>query len=418
MATANRTTSSRTSSSARRKPASNEVLFMWEGKDKNGRIVRGETRAASEAVVQAAMRRQGIKITKIKKRKMARGRRIKEKDMTLFTRQLSTMMRSGVPLLQAFDISIRGSDNPSLARLLNNIRSDIESGSSLSEALRKHPVQFDSLYCNLVSAGEQAGILENILDRLAVYKEKTLALKGKIKSALFYPIAVLAVAFIVVAVIMWFVVPAFKNVFSNFGAQLPSPTLMVIAMSDFVVAYGIYILIVLAASIFGLMYAYKRTPAMQIALDKALLKIPVIGNVVNKGALARWTRTLSTMFAAGVPLVEALDSVGGAAGNYVYKNATAKIQNEVSSGTSLTIAMQNAQIFPVMAVQMVSIGEESGELDAMLEKVAEFNEREVDEAVAAMSQLIEPMLMVILGVLIGGLVVAMYLPIFKLGSVI
>ena len=419
MATAAQSAKSRNASATKRnRKVSNEALFVWEGRDKSGRTMRGDMRAQSEAVVQSTLRRQGIKATKIKKKRMFGTKKIKEKDMTLFTRQLSTMMRSGVPLLQAFDITIRGSENPSLARMLNVIRNDIEAGSSLSEALRKHPLYFDSLYCNLVAAGEQAGILENILDRLSVYKEKSLALKGKIKSALFYPAAVIVVAVIVVAVIMVWVVPSFKEVFASFGAELPAPTLVVVAISDFTVQHGWIIVLILAALIYGFFYFYKRSESMQIALDRFVLKIPVLGEVLRKGAVARWTRTLSTMFAAGVPLVESLESVGGAAGNYVYKKATREIQNEVSSGTSLTVAMQNTNVFPIMAVQMVSIGEESGELDAMLEKVAEFNEREVDEAVEAMSQLIEPIMMVFLGTVIGGLVVAMYLPIFKLGSVV
>ncbi len=415
-ATSSRKPRSATAKKAKKGPT--ESLYVWEGKDRSGRVVRGDMRAPSESVVQSALRRQGIKITKIKKKRMIGSKKITEKDLALFTRQLCTMMRSGVPLLQAFDITIRGSDNPSLARLLNTIRNDLEAGSSLSEALRKHPGYFDSLYCNLVGAGEQAGILENILERLSVYKEKSLALKGKIKSALFYPTAVIVVAFVVVAVIMVFVVPAFEEVFANFGAELPAPTLMVVAMSHFVVAQGWMIVVGTVAAVWTFFYCYKRSEAMQIALDRLMLKLPILGDILRKGAVARWTRTLSTMFSAGVPLVESLDSVGGAAGNYVYKKATQSIQSEVSGGTSLTIAMQNTNVFPIMAVQMVSIGEESGELDAMLEKVAEFNEREVDEAVESMSQLIEPLMMAFLGILIGGLVVAMYLPIFKLGAVV
>jgi len=313
---------------------------------------------------------------------------------------------------------MKGSGNPALARLLNDIRNDVETGSSLSQAFGKHPVYFDRLFCNLVAAGEQAGILDGLLDRIATYKEKILAIKSKIKSALFYPIAVVVVAALVISVMMLFVIPEFKSVFTSFGADLPAPTLMVIAMSDFFVEYWYAIFGILIGTVAGIAFMYKRSTAMQIAVDRAVLKLPVIGEIVRKATVARWTRTLSTMFAAGVPLVEALDSVGGASGNYIYLTATRQIQSEVSTGTSLTVAMQNAAVFPTMVVQMVSIGEESGQLDAMLAKVADFFEREVDDAVAGLSQLLEPIIMVFLGTVIGGLVVAMYLPIFKLGSVV
>lgn len=395
-----------------------EMLFTWEGKDKTGKLVRGEMRATAETVVQATLRRQGILATKVKKQRMSRAGKISEKDIALFTRQLATMMKSGVPLLQAFDIGIKGSGNPALARLLNDVRNDVETGSSLSQAFGKHPVYFDRLFCNLVAAGEQAGILDGLLDRIATYKEKILAIKSKIKSALFYPIAVVVVAALVIAVMMLFVIPEFKSVFTSFGADLPAPTLMVIAMSDFFVEYWYAIFGILIGTVVGIAFFYKRSTAMQIAVDRAVLKLPVIGEIVRKATVARWTRTLSTMFAAGVPLVEALDSVGGASGNYIYLTATRQIQSEVSTGTSLTVAMQNAAVFPTMVVQMVSIGEESGQLDAMLAKVADFFEREVDDAVAGLSQLLEPIIMVFLGTVIGGLVVAMYLPIFKLGSVV
>lgn len=412
MATASRTAKGRTSAGPK------EELYNWEGKDKTGKIIRGEMRATGDAVVQATLRRQGVLVTKVKKQKMSRGHKITDKDVALFTRQLATMMKSGVPLLQAFDIGIKGSGNPSLARMLNEVRNDVETGSSLSQAFGKHPVHFDKLFCNLVAAGEQAGILDNLLDRIATYKEKILAIKSKIKSALFYPIAVVVVAVIVVAVIMLFVVPEFKNVFSSFGAELPGPTLIVIAMSDFVVEFWYLMFGSVIGAIMGIAFLYKRSPAMQIAVDKAVLKLPVVGDIVLKATIARWSRTLSTMFAAGVPLVEALESVGGASGNYVYLTATRSIQNEVSTGTSLTVAMQNTNAFPTMVVQMVSIGEESGQLDGMLSKVADFFEQEVDDAVAGLSTLLEPIIMVFLGVVIGGLVVAMYLPIFKLGSVV
>jgi type IV pilus assembly protein PilC len=395
-----------------------EHLFVWEGKDKTGKIIRGEMRAATETVVQTILRRQGVLAHKVRKQSFARGRKINDKDIALFTRQLATMMRSGVPLLQSFDIAIKGCGNPSLSRLLNDVRANVETGSSLSQAFRRHPEHFDALFCNLVEAGEQAGILDSLLDRLAVYKEKILAIKSKIKSAMFYPIAVVVVATLVVAVMMLFVVPEFKKVFTSFGADLPAPTLFVIAISDFFVQYWYIGFALIIGTVFGIAYTYKRSVPMQIAVDKAMLQIPVIGDVVRKATIARWTRTLSTMFAAGVPLVEALDSVGGASGNVVYKNATKQIQSDVSTGTSLTVAMQNSLVFPTMVVQMVSIGEESGQLDSMLGKVADFFEREVDDAVAGLSQLLEPLIMVFLGVVIGGLVVAMYLPIFKLGAVV
>jgi type IV pilus assembly protein PilC len=328
------------------------------------------------------------------------------------------MMRSGVPLLQAFDIGIKGSGNPTFAKMLNDIRSDIEGGASLSQAFSKYPVHFDRLFVSLVAAGEQAGILDNLLDRLATYKEKILAIKSKIKSAMFYPVAVVVVASIVVAVIMLFVIPEFKNVFASFGADLPVPTQIVIAMSDYFVANWYIIFGIVFAAIFSIGFAYKRSPKMQIIVDRLILQLPVVGDIVRKATIARWNRTLSTMFAAGVPLVEALDSVGSASGNHVYVVATKQIQNEVSTGTSLTVSMQNVDVFPTMVVQMVSIGEESGQLDAMLGKVADFYEAEVDDAVAGLSTLLEPLIMVFLGVVIGGMIVAMYLPIFKIGAVV
>ena len=407
-----------TASRAARATGPREDLYIWEGKDKTGKVVRGEIRATGDAMVQAMLRRQGIQVIKIRKQKMARGGRISEKDIALFTRQLATMMKSGVPLLQAFDIAMKGSGNAALVRLLNDIRTDVETGSNLSQAFAKHPAHFDRLFCNLVAAGEQAGILDGLLDRIATYKEKILAIKSKIKSALFYPAAVVVVAGLVISVMMLFVIPEFKSVFSSFGAELPVPTLMVIAISDAFVAYWYLIFGALIAALVAIAWSYKRSTAMQIAVDRLVLRIPVIGAIIRKATVARWTRTLSTMFAAGVPLVEALDSVGGASGNHVYVVATHQIQSEVSTGTSLTVAMQNAEVFPTMVVQMVSIGEESGQLDAMLGKVADFFEQEVDDAVAGLSQLLEPLIMVFLGTVIGGLVVAMYLPIFKLGAVV
>lgn len=407
-----------TASRAVRATGPKEDLYTWEGKDKAGKVVRGEIRATGDAMVHAMLRRQGVQVSKVKKHKMARGGRISDKDIALFTRQLATMMKSGVPLLQAFDIAMKGSGNPALSRLLNDIRTDVETGLNLSQAFAKHPVHFDKLFCNLVAAGEQAGILDSLLDRIATYKEKILAIKSKIKSALFYPAAVVVVAGLVVSVMMLFVIPEFKNVFASFGADLPAPTMMVIAMSDFFVDYWYVVFGALIGAIVAIAWSYRRSTAMQIALDRALLRFPVIGPIIRKATVARWTRTLSTMFAAGVPLVEALESVGGAAGNYVYLVATRQIQSDVSTGTSLTLAMQSSDVFPSMVVQMVSIGEESGQLDAMLSKVADFFEQEVDDAVAGLSQLLEPMIMVFLGTIIGGLVVAMYLPIFKLGSVV
>ncbi|MCO5098059.1 MAG: type II secretion system F family protein [Rhodocyclaceae bacterium] len=412
MATATRTRT------AKRDGGVKEYIFAWEGKDKTGKLMRGEMRASGEALVNATLRRQGILVSKIKKQAFKRGGKITEKDITLFTRQLATMMKAGVPLLQAFDIVGKGASNQAVAKLLMDVKADVETGSALNQAFRKYPLYFDALFCNLVSAGESAGILDSLLDRLATYKEKILAIKSKIKSALFYPIAVIVVAIVITAVIMIFVIPSFKEVFKNFGADLPAPTLMVIAMSDFMVANWYIVFGILGGGLYGFFYMWKRSEKVQIVMDRLLLRLPIFGDIIRKATMARWARTLSTMFAAGVPLVEALDSVGGASGNYVYLTATKQIQAEVSTGTSLTVAIQNANVFPNMVLQMVSIGEESGQLDAMLSKVADFFEAEVDDAVEAMSSLMEPIIMVVLGTLIGGMVVAMYLPIFKLGAVV
>lgn len=401
------------------KTASNkDAVFEWEGKDRNGRQVRGEIRAAGENQVKASLRRQGVIPTKIKKRRMSAGKSIKPKDMAIFTRQLATMMKAGVPLLQAFDIVGRGNPNPRVTKLLNDIRTDVETGTSLSVAFRKFPLYFDNLYCNLVEAGESAGILDQLLDRLAVYMEKTEAIKSKIKSALMYPITVLIVAFVVVAVIMIFVIPSFKQVFTSFGGELPMPTLVVIAMSEFFIKYWYLIFGGIGGGVYFFMQAWQRNKKMQAVMDRIMLKLPIFGALVEKSCIARWTRTLSTMFAAGVPLVEALDSVGGAAGNSVYEDATLKIQQEVSTGTALTAAMTNANLFPSMVLQMCAIGEESGSIDHMLGKAADFFEAEVDDMVAGISSLMEPIIIVILGTVIGGIVVAMYLPIFKLGQVV
>ena len=395
-----------------------EFVFEWEGKDRGGKQVRGEIRAAGENQVKSSLRRQGVLPSKIKKRRMRSGKSIKPRDIAIFTRQLATMMKAGVPLLQSFDIVGRGNPNGSVTKLLNDVRTDVETGTSLSAAFRKYPMHFNALYCNLVEAGEAAGILESLLDRLAIYMEKTEAIKSKIKSALMYPISVVIVAFVVVAVIMIFVIPSFKSVFSSFGADLPAPTLIVIAISEFFVAYWWLIFGGVGGGIYFFMQAWKRNEKMQKVMDRLLLKVPVFGPLVEKSCIARWTRTLSTMFAAGVPLVEALDSVGGASGNSLYADATEKIQQEVSTGTSLTAAMSNANLFPTMVLQMCSIGEESGSVDHMLGKAADFYEAEVDEMVAGLSSLMEPIIIVFLGTLIGGIVVSMYLPIFKLGQVV
>lgn len=395
-----------------------EYVFEWEGRDRNGKPVRGETRAASENLVMLALRRQGMVPLKVKKRRMSGGKSIRPKDIAIFTRQLATMMKAGVPLLQAFDIVGRGNPNPNVTRLLNEVRTDVETGTSLSGAFRKRPLHFNALYCNLVEAGETAGILEDILDRLSLYLEKSEAIKGKVKSALMYPAAVVVVAFVVVTVIMIFVIPAFKEVFSSFGADLPAPTLLVIAMSEFFVSWWWLIFGTLGGGGYFLMEAWRRSEKVQRVMDRVQLKLPIFGTLAEKSAVARWTRTLATMFAAGVPLVEALDSVGGASGNTVYADATVRIQQEVSTGTSLTQAMTSARIFPSMVLQMCAIGEESGSIDHMLGKAADFYEQEVDDMVAGLSSLMEPVIIVLLGSIIGGIVVSMYLPIFKLGQVV
>lgn len=395
-----------------------EAIYEWTGKDRNGRVVHGEMRAGGQTQVRTLLRRQGIMANKIKKRRTRSGKKIKTKDIAIFTRQLATMMKAGVPLLQAFDIVGRGNPNPSVNRLLNDIRSDVETGTALSVAFRKYPIYFNSLYCNLVEAGEEAGILEDLLDRLATYMEKTEAIKSKVRSALMYPTAVIVVAFVVVALIMIFVIPAFEDVFSSFGADLPTPTMFVIAMSHFFVKWWWAIFLLLGGGLYFFFQAWKRNEKMQTVMDRLMLRLPVFGDLVHKSVVARWTRTLSTMFAAGVPLVEALDSVGGAAGNAVYKTATDKIQQEVATGTNLTAAMTNAGVFPSMVLQMSAIGEESGALDHMLSKAADFYEAEVDEMVAGLSSLMEPIIIVFLGTIIGGIVVSMYLPIFKLGQVV
>ncbi len=393
-----------------------EFNFLWEGKDRTGKTVKGEMRAAGTVVVTSTLRRQGIRVTKVTKARVSG--KITDKDITLFTRQLATMMKSGVPLLQAFDIVGKGHSNRAVGKLLMDIKTDVETGNSLANAFRKYPLYFDSLFCNLVAAGEAAGILDSLLDRLATYKEKIQAIKGKIKSALFYPISIIVVAFVITAVIMIFVIPAFKELFQGFGADLPTPTLAVMAISDFFVDYWWAIFGGTGGGLYMFFYAWKRSRAMQRVMDRLALRLPIFGEVIRKATTARWSRTLSTMFAAGVPLVEALDSVAGAAGNQVYYEATKSIQGEVSTGSSLVDAMAATGVFPGMVLQMVAIGEESGSLDAMLSKIADFFEAEVDDAVEALSSLMEPLIMVVLGTLIGGMVVAMYLPIFKMGQVV
>jgi type IV pilus assembly protein PilC len=402
---------------AARDQKAKEITYAWEGKDKTGKLVKGEMRALGEVGASAYLRRQGINVTKIKKQSQ-RGKSITAKDITLFTRQLAVMMKAGVPLLQAFDIVGKGHSNPSVARLLLDIKTDVETGSSLQQAFLKYPLYFDALYCNLIGAGEAAGILDALLERLATYMEKTQALKSKIKSALFYPTSIIVVAFLITAIIMIFVIPAFKELFSGFGASLPAPTLVLMGISDFFVAYWWAIFGGIGGGLYAFFYFWKRSKKMQDVMDKLLLKVPIFGELIRKATISRWTRTLATMFAAGVPLVESLDSVAGAAGNAVYYNATKVIQHEVRSGSGLTAAMQNTGVFPSMVLQMSAIGEEAGSLDEMLNKVADFYEAEVDDAVAAISSLMEPVIMVVLGTLIGGMVIAMYLPIFKMGEVI
>ncbi|WP_295408325.1 type II secretion system F family protein [uncultured Thiocystis sp.] len=396
-------------------------VFAWEGMDRRGAKVKGETRAANINLVRADLRRQGVNATKVKmkpKPLLSGKKKITSADLSIFTRQLATMMSAGVPLVQAFDIVARGHENPSMQDLLLSIKADIESGTSMALSLSKHPLYFDDLVCNLVAAGEQAGILDNLLDKIAVYKEKTESIKGKIKKAMFYPVAVIAVAVIVTVVILLFVIPQFKELFSSFGADLPAFTLMVIGLSDLLKEWWWAFFMGIGGIIYGFSYAYKRSRGMREAIDRIVLKIPVIGVILNKAAIARFARTLSTMFAAGVPLVEALQSVSGATGNIVYQDAVLKMREEVATGQSLQLAMRQRDLFPHMVIQMTAIGEESGSLDAMLGKVADFYEEQVDNAVDSLSSLLEPMIMVVIGGLVGSLVVAMYLPIFKLASVV
>jgi type IV pilus assembly protein PilC len=397
-----------------------DVPFNWEGRDRKGQKVKGRTVAQNEQAVRGELRRQGIAATSIKKQSSgAKGSgKVNATDIAIFSRQLATMLGAGIPLVQAFEIVGAGHDKPSMQRLLLDIKTDIEGGTSLHEALAKHPLHFDDLYVNLTEAGEQAGALESLLDKIATYKEKTEAIKKKVKKALFYPAAVLGVAVIVTTILLLFVIPQFESLFKGFGADLPAFTQMVVNLSKFVQHNGIYMGVVIGLGVYTFLYFYKRSKKLREGLDRALLKFPIIGPILEKSAIARFARTLSTMFSAGVPLVEALESVSGATGNIVYENAVMKMRDEVATGQRLQRAMENTGLFPNMVVQMIAVGEESGSLDTMSSKVASFYEEDVDNAVDSMSSLLEPLIMAILGVLVGGLVIAMYLPIFKLGAVV
>jgi len=396
-----------------------DVSFAWEGRDKRGNRIKGKSLAPDESALRVELRRQGIAPSRIRKQaKAARGGKVNPGDIAIFSRQLATMLASGIPMVQAFEIVGSGSEKPSLQKLILDVKADVEAGSSLHEALAKHPLYFDDLYVNLVEAGEQAGALESLLDKVATYKEKSEAIKKKVKKALFYPAAVVAVAFIVTIILLIFVIPEFQKLFEGFGANLPAFTMLVIRLSELVQHQGIYLGAVAGGAVYAFLYFKKRSRKMREMLDRISLKLPIIGPILNKAAIARYARTLSTMFAAGVPLVEALESVAGACGNIVYEDAVMKMKDEVATGQRLQRAMEARGIFPNMVVQMIAVGEESGSLDTMSGKVATFYEAEVDNAVDAMSSLLEPLIMVILGVLVGGLVIAMYLPIFKMGQVI
>ena len=398
-----------------------QATFIWEGKDSKGQKVKGETAGANISLVKASLRRQGITPGKVKKKTkplLGGGKGIKAEDIAIFSRQLSTMMNSGVPLVQSFEIIGRGHEKKKMQDMLLSIKTDIESGSNLSDALSKHPLYFDDLFCNLVRAGEHAGILDTILDKIATYKEKTEAIKGKIKKALFYPTAVIVVSFIITAILMIFVIPEFEKLFSGFGADLPAITQFVINLSKFFQEWWWAIFGGIGLAIYGLVQFKKRSKKFNVFLDKVLLKTPIIGPIMNKAAIARYARTLATMFAAGVPLVEAMESVAGAVGNVVYGNAVMRIRDDVATGTQLNVAMKQTGMFPNMVVQMTAIGEEAGSMDTMLSKVADFYEEEVDNAVDGLSSLLEPLIMAILGGLIGGLVIAMYMPIFQMGKIV
>lgn len=400
--------------------ATQQFPYTYEGTDKKGQKVKGRLMAASEAAVKSDLRKQGVVAKKIRKESQLfkSGKKVEAADIALFARQLATMLQAGIPMVQAFEIVGNGHEKPSMQKLIMAIKGDVEAGTTLHEALAKHPLYFDDLFVNLVEAGEHAGALETLLDKIATYKEKTEALKKKIKKAMFYPAAVMVVAVVVTTILLIFVIPQFENIFKDFGADLPAFTQMVIGLSKFVQASGIYIGAAAAGAVYAFIYFYKRSRPMRQAIDRALLKAPVIGPILVKSAIARFARTLSTMFAAGVPLVEALTSVSGATGNIVYQDATLRIRDEVSTGQRLQKCMENTGLFPNMVVQMIAVGEESGSLDAMSAKIADFYEADVDAAVDAMSSLMEPLIMAVLGVLVGGMVIAMYLPIFKLGAVV
>ncbi len=401
--------------------ATTNTTFVWEGVDRKGTRVKGEAAASNEILLKADLRRQGINPLKVKKKSkplFSRSKKIVPKDIAIFARQLATMMTAGVPLVQAFEIIGRGHEKPAMQELIMAIKNDVESGTGLADSLSKHPKYFDDLFTNLVNAGEQSGALETLLDKIATYKEKTEELKGKVKKALFYPTAVLVVAFVVSGILLLFVVPQFQELFQGFGADLPAFTLFVIKLSEFMQQWWWLVLFGIGAAVFSFINAKKRSAAVRRGIDVFALKIPVVGNILEKSAIARFARTLSTMFAAGVPLVEAMESVAGATGNALFEEATLKMKDEVASGTQLQQSMRATNLFPNMVVQMVAIGEESGSLDEMLSKVADFYEQEVDNLVDGLSSLLEPLIMAILGVVVGGLVVAMYLPIFKLGQVV
>ena len=402
--------------------ASKDLMFIWEGTDKRGVRIKGESKGVSIALIKADLRRQGINPLKVKKKPTPlfgkKKKKITPKEIAVFSRQLATMMASGVPLVQSFEIVGRGHENPSMQELIMAIKGDVESGGTLAEALAKHPRHFDALTCNLVHAGEQAGILETLLNKIATYKEKVEGIKGKIKKAMFYPVAIVIVAFVVTGILLYFVVPQFQSLFQGFGADLPALTQLVVNLSNVVQAWWWAILLGFAATVYGLLEAKRRIPAVQNFIDRAILKFPVIGVIITKAIIARFARTLSTMFAAGVPLVEAMDTVAGTAGNVVYRDAIMRIRDDVTTGVMLNFSMRQVGVFPNMVVQMVAIGEEAGSIDSMLSKVADFYEEEVDDAVDGLSSLLEPIIMAFLGVIIGGLVIAMYLPIFKMGEAV
>ena len=403
---------------ANKPEADKNLVFAWEGKDRAGKVVSGETPAKDEATVRADLRRQGITPSKIRKKSKGLGgkKKITPKDVTVFSRQLATMMSAGVPLVQAFDIVGRGHDNPAMAEMILSIKTDIEGGTALTPALAKHPLQFNDLFCNLVQAGEQAGVLDTMLDKIATYMEKTESIKGKIKKALFYPASVIIVAVVVTAVIMIFVIPQFKSLFSGFGADLPAFTLLVVSISDFMVEWWWLLGLGLGMTGYVIGESYKRSPQLREAIDRGMLKFPIIGPILHKAAVARFSRTLATMFAAGVPLVEALNAVAGATGSVVYAEAVLKMRDQIATGQSLQLSMRQVGLFPHLVIQMTAIGEEAGSLDTMLGKVADFFEEEVNNAVDALSSLLEPLIMVVIGTLVGSLVVAMYLPIFKMAG--